>query len=49
LAVWKKGAFSEELTPVTVGARSSGMVEILRGLKENDAIVIRAGGGEGGR
>ena len=29
-------AFSEELTPVTVGARSSGMVEILSGLKEND-------------
>jgi HlyD family secretion protein len=49
LAVWKKGTFSEELTPVTVGARSSGMVEILSGLKENDAIVIRAGGGEGGR
>lgn len=50
LAVWKKGTFSEELTPVTVGARSSGMVEILSGLKENEVIVIRAGGGgEGGR
>lgn len=49
LAVWKKGAFSEELTPVTVGARSSGMVEILSGLKENDRIVIRAGAAEGGR
>ena len=49
LAVWKKGVFSEELIPVTVGARSSGMVEILSGLKENDAIVIRAEAGEGGR
>jgi len=49
LAVWKKGTFSDELIPVTVGARSSGMVEILSGLKENDAIVIRAGAGGGGR
>ena len=49
LAVWKKGTFSEELTPVTVGARSSGMVEILSGLKENDTIVIRSGAGAGGR
>lgn len=49
LAVRKKRAFSEELVPVTVGARSSGMVEILSGLKENNAVVIRAGAGEGGR
>ena len=49
VAVWKKGAFSEELTPVTVGARSSGMVEILKGLKENDKIVIRTGAAENGR
>jgi HlyD family secretion protein len=49
LAVWKKGIFSEKLTPVTIGARSSGMVEILSGLKENDAIVVRAGAGEAAR
>jgi HlyD family secretion protein len=49
IAVWKKGAFSKELTPVTVGARSSGMVEVLSGLKENDKVVIRGGAGEGGR
>jgi len=49
IAVWKKGAFSKELTPVTVGARSSGMVEVLSGLKENDKVVIRGGPGEGGR
>ena len=49
IAVWKKGTFSKELTPVTVGARSSGMVEVLSGLKENDKVVIRGGAGEGGR
>lgn len=42
-AVWKKGLFSRQLTPVVLGARSSGMVEILNGLAENDRIV--AGGG----
>ena len=41
-AVWKKGFLSRKLTPVTLGVRSSGMVEILSGLAENDIIVIRA-------
>jgi multidrug efflux pump subunit AcrA (membrane-fusion protein) len=49
VAVWKKGRFSEKLTPVTIGARSSGMVEILSGLKADDELVIRAGGRETGR
>ncbi len=48
-AVWKKGFFSRKLTPVTLGARSSGMVEILSGLTENDEIVIRSGSVEAGR
>lgn len=42
-AVWKKGFLSRTLTPVTLGVRSSGMVEILSGLAENDTILIRAG------
>jgi HlyD family secretion protein len=42
-AVWRKGFLSQELTPVRTGARSSGMVEILSGLAENDAVVIRSG------
>ena len=49
IAVWKKGTFSKDLTPVTVGARSAGMVEVLSGLKENDKVVIRGGAGEAGR
>jgi len=48
-AVWKKKVFSKELTTVTIGTRSSGMVEVLSGLKENDKVVIRGGPGEGGR
>jgi HlyD family secretion protein len=42
-AVWKKGFLSRTLTRVTLGVRSSGMVEILSGLAENDTVVIRAG------
>ena len=49
ISVWKKGTFSEELTPVTIGARSAGMVEVLSGLKENDKVVIRGGAGGAGR
>jgi HlyD family secretion protein len=45
-AVWKKGFLSKTLTPVTLGVRSSGMVEILSGLAENEAIIIRAGTAE---
>jgi HlyD family secretion protein len=48
-AVWKKGLLSSELTPVTLGARSSGMVEILTGLAQNDSVVIRSGGAGAGR
>ncbi len=48
-AVWKKGFLSHELTPVVLGARSSGMVEILSGLDQNDSIVIRAGGAGAGQ
>jgi HlyD family secretion protein len=46
-AVWTKGFFSAQLRPVKLGARSSGMVEILGGLSENDLVVIRASGGGG--
>jgi len=48
-AVWKKGLLSSELTPVTLGARSSGMVEILTGLAPNDSVVIRSAGAGAGR
>jgi HlyD family secretion protein len=48
-AVWRKGFFSQELTPITTGARSSGMVEILSGLAENDSVVIRSGAEGAGR
>ena len=48
-AVWRKGFLSQELTLVTIGARSSGMVEILSGLAENDSIVIRSGAAGAGR
>jgi HlyD family secretion protein len=43
--VWRKGFLSRKLVPVTIGLRSSGMVEILGGLAENDSILIRAGAG----
>ncbi len=42
-AVWKKGFLSRTLIPVTLGIRSSGMVEILSGLADDDTILIRAG------
>jgi HlyD family secretion protein len=41
-AVWKKGPISRTLTPVALGVRSGGMVEILSGLAENDAVIIRS-------
>ncbi len=49
ISVRKKGLMSETLTPVKIGARSAGMVEILSGLSENDAVVIRAKAKEAGR
>jgi HlyD family secretion protein len=48
-AVWKKGTLSRELASVTLGARSSGMVEIVSGLAENDAVVIRSKSAGAGR
>ncbi len=48
-SVWKKGLLSSELTPVTLGARSSGMVEILTGLEQNDSVLIRSAGAGAGR
>ena len=49
VAVRKKGRFSEDLVPVTIGARSAGVVEVLSGLNEKDEVVIRTGAREGGR
>jgi multidrug efflux pump subunit AcrA (membrane-fusion protein) len=48
-AVWKKRLFSPTLTPVTLGVRSSGMVEVLSGLAENDVVVMRAGAAGAGQ
>jgi len=48
-AVWKKAGLSQDLTPVTLGARSSGMVEILSGLAAKDSVVIRPAGAGAGR
>jgi HlyD family secretion protein len=49
VSVRKKGRFSEALVPVTIGARSAGVVEVLSGLNEKDEVVIRSGSREGGR
>ncbi|HVP90545.1 MAG TPA: HlyD family efflux transporter periplasmic adaptor subunit [Terriglobales bacterium] len=48
-AVWRKSFLSQKLTPITTGARSAGMVEILSGLAENDAVVIRSAAAGAGR
>jgi HlyD family secretion protein len=48
-AVWRKGVLTRELTPVVLGARSGGMVEIASGLAAEDRIVIRSGAGGAGR
>jgi hypothetical protein len=47
--VWKKGFMDKKMVSVTIGARSGGMVEVLDGLKENDRLVIMAGGNGDGR
>ncbi len=49
IAVRRKGRFSETLVPVTIGARSAGVVEVLSGLNEKDEVVIRTGAREGER
>ncbi len=43
LFVLKKTFTGKKRTAVTLGARSSGMVEVLSGLEENDRVVIRSG------
>lgn len=48
LFVWKKGFAGKKMIPVTIGARSGGMVEVLAGLKENDRVLIRTTGEEAG-
>jgi HlyD family secretion protein len=40
LFVRKKSFLGKKMVPVTPGARSAGMVEILAGLKENDRVII---------
>ena len=49
VSVRKKARLTEDLVPVTIGARSAGVVEVLTGLSEGDEVVIRAGTREGGR
>ncbi len=49
LFVWKKGFLGKKKVTVTIGARSGGMVEVIDGLKENDRLVIMAGGNGGER
>jgi len=49
ISVRKKGRLDEDLVPVTIGARSAGVVEVLTGLAEGDEVVIRSGAREGGR
>jgi multidrug efflux pump subunit AcrA (membrane-fusion protein) len=46
--VWKKSVAGKKLVPVSIGVRSAGMVEVLKGLKESDRLVIasEANGGE---
>ena len=42
--VRKKGLLKDTLAPVVIGARSKGMVQLLRGLKKSDEVMIRADG-----
>jgi multidrug efflux pump subunit AcrA (membrane-fusion protein) len=48
LFVWKKGFVGKKMVPVTIGARSGAMVEVLEGLKENDRVLIRTSGERAG-
>ncbi len=43
LFVWKKSLTGKQTAPVTLGARSGGMVEVLSGLDENDRVIILNG------
>jgi RND family efflux transporter MFP subunit len=43
LFVLKKTFTGTKRSPVSIGARSSGMVEVLKGLDENDRVVIQSG------
>ena len=48
LFVWKKNFMGKKMVLVALGAHSSGMVEVLEGLKENDRVIINPGAnGEG--
>ena len=42
--VRKRGWLKDTLVPVATGARSKGMVQLLRGLDENDEVLVRADG-----
>jgi len=44
VCVWEKTGFGKNVVPVSIGARSGGMVEILSGLSEGDVILIPNGG-----
>jgi multidrug efflux pump subunit AcrA (membrane-fusion protein) len=42
--VWKKSGFGKHVVPVSIGARSGGMVEILEGVDDGDVLLIPNGG-----
>lgn len=42
--VRKKGLLKNTLAPVVIGARSKGIVQLLRGLNKNDEVLIRTDG-----
>ena len=44
VCVWKKSGFGKHVTRVTIGARSGGMVEILKGVSDGDVVLIPDGG-----
>lgn len=47
--VRRRRLLKNTLAPVVVGARSKGMVQVLRGLGKNDEVLVRADGKEDGR
>jgi multidrug efflux pump subunit AcrA (membrane-fusion protein) len=42
--VRRRGLLKNTLAPIVIGARSKGMVQVLRGLGKNDEVLIRADG-----